>query len=61
MSLMRSNILISLALGSLIIELFKEKLELNSLELLELLPLTELPSSESSSSDLYIGKLLIIP
>jgi hypothetical protein len=58
---MCSNILISLALGSLIIELFEEELELDSLELLELLPLIELPSSESSSSDLYIGKLLIIP
>jgi hypothetical protein len=58
---MRSNILISLTLGSLIIKLFKEELELDSLELLELLPLIELLSLESSSSDLYIGKLLIIP
>jgi hypothetical protein len=61
MSLMRSNILILLALGLLIIELFEEELELDSLELLELLPLIELLSLELSSSDLYIGKLLIIP
>jgi hypothetical protein len=61
MSLICSNILILLILGSLIIKLFKKELELDSLELLELLPLIELPSSELSSSDLYIGKLLIIP
>jgi hypothetical protein len=61
MSLIRSNILISLALGSLIIKLFEEELELDSLELLELLPLIELLSLELSSSDLYISKLLIIP
>jgi hypothetical protein len=54
------NILISLALRLLIIELFKEKLELDSLKLLKLLPLIELLSLESSSSDLYISKLLII-
>jgi hypothetical protein len=58
---MCSNILISLALRSLIIKLFKEELELDSLELLKLLPLIELLSLELSSSDLYIGKLLIIP
>jgi hypothetical protein len=61
MSLMRFNILISLVLGLLIIELFKEELKLNLLKLLKLLPLIELLSLESSSSDLYIGKLLIIP
>jgi hypothetical protein len=60
MSLMRFNILILLIFRLLIIELFKEELELNLLKLLELLPLIELPSLESSSSDLYIDKLLII-
>jgi hypothetical protein len=60
MSLMCSNILILLTLKLLIIELFKEKLELDLLELLELLPLIELLSLKLSSSDLYISKLLII-